>query len=58
MERDIVCGMDIKNTIKAPAIVYKGITYFFCSDLCKVQFKQDPEKYVNKEGGINHKNHH
>ncbi|MBU2493290.1 MAG: YHS domain-containing protein [Bacteroidetes bacterium] len=58
MERDIVCGMEIKNTLKAPSTEYKGKTYFFCSDLCKVQFKQDPEKYLNKDGRIEYEHHH
>ena len=53
MERDIVCEMEIKDTIKAPGTVYKGKTYFFCSDLCMVQFKQAPEKYVKKMMEIN-----
>jgi len=56
--RDSVCGMEIKNTIKAPAFVYKGKSYFFCSDLCKIQFEQNREKYVKKEDGNEHKHHH
>ncbi|MBU0559797.1 MAG: YHS domain-containing protein [Bacteroidetes bacterium] len=57
MERDLVCGLEIENKITAPATVYKGKTYFFCSDLCVIQFKQDPEKYVKKDDGEEHKHH-
>ncbi|MBL1215194.1 MAG: YHS domain-containing protein [Ignavibacteriae bacterium] len=48
MEHDIVCGMEIKNTLSAPLIIYKGKTYYFCTDLCKIQFEQEPEKYIQK----------
>lgn len=58
MERDVVCGMEIKNTMKAPATIYKGKTYFFCSDLCMTQFKQEPEKYLKEANGEEHKYHH
>ena len=58
MERDPVCGMEVKDTIKAPATVYKGKTYFFCSDLCKVQFEHEPEKYVKKDDSEKDKPHH
>lgn len=58
MERDIVCGMEVKNPVTAPATVYKGKSYFFCSNLCMIQFKQDPEKYIKKDdGGKEHHNH-
>ncbi len=46
MERDPVCGMEIKNTIKAERIEYKGKAYYFCSTLCKIQFEQEPGKYA------------
>lgn len=58
MERDPVCGMEIKDVIKAPATVYKGKTIFFCSELCKAQFEQDPEKYIKKEDNKGHIHHH
>lgn len=58
MERDIVCGMEVKNLIKAPAKVYKGKSYFFCSNLCKIQFEQDPEKYYKKEVDMKEPHHH
>lgn len=56
--RDPVCGMEIKDIITAEATVYKGKAYYFCTTLCKIQFEQDPEKYVKKDDGDQHKHHH
>ncbi len=49
MERDPVCGMEIKDTIKAEEIEYKGKAYYFCSTLCKIQFEQEPGKFTKKD---------
>ncbi len=58
MEKDPVCGMEIKDTIKAEATVYKSKTYYFCSALCMVQFQQNPEKYVKHDDEGKHEHHH
>lgn len=58
MAHDPVCGMEIKDTVKAPAYVYKGNTYFFCTDLCKIQFEQEPEKYIKKVNSNEHEHKH
>lgn len=55
---DPVCGMEIKDTIKAPAYIYKGRTYFFCTDLCKIKFEEEPEKYIKRDDGIKNPHHH
>jgi YHS domain-containing protein len=49
-EKDPVCGMDVnpKNP-KAIKSVYRGRTYYFCSDHCKKSFDASPEKYVPKK---------
>ena len=49
MEREIVCGMEIKDTLTAPSIEYKSKTYYFCTNLCKIQFEQNPEKYLERD---------
>ncbi len=49
MVKDLVCGMMV-NTSSPPAkSTYKGKEYFFCSNLCKIEFDKDPEKYIQKE---------
>lgn len=49
MERDPVCGMEIKDTSEAEKIKYKGKDYYFCSTLCKIQFEQEPGKFTKKD---------
>lgn len=43
--RDPVCGIMVE---KDPALsaVYKGTTYYFCSNADRDKFKKSPEKYV------------
>lgn len=57
MVHDPVCGMEIKDISKAEKLDYNGKTYYFCSRLCKVQFEQEPEKYVKKNDEDEHKHH-
>ena len=43
---DVVCGMELpKSKAKHPS-VYRGETYYFCSQSCKNHFDSDPQKYV------------
>ncbi len=49
--------MEIKETIKAEATVYKGKSYYFCSTLCKIQFEQNPEKYISEDDEDDHTKH-
>ena len=61
MTRDPVCGMEIKDAVNAPAMVYKGKTYFFCTDLCKIQFEHEPGKYIklkDKKDDVKMNPHH
>ncbi|MDO8548898.1 MAG: YHS domain-containing protein [Ignavibacteria bacterium] len=58
MDRDSVCGMEIKDTANSEAVVYKNKSYYFCSLLCKITFLQSLEKYVRKDYSDGHKHHH
>lgn len=58
MIHDPVCGMEIKDPSKAEKTEYKGKTHYFCTPLCKVQFEQEPEKYIKKDDGDEHSHHH
>jgi putative intracellular protease/amidase/YHS domain-containing protein len=42
-----VCGMDV-DPAKAPKSVFKGATYYFCSDDDKKTFDAAPDKFVNE----------
>src|SRR6267378_8181020 len=43
-----VCGMDV-DPATAPKSVFKGATYYFCSDDDKKTFDTAPDKFVNTE---------
>lgn len=49
MLMDVVCGMEIKQETAKATTTYKGETYYFCSPVCKNQFKENPDKYLKKE---------
>ena len=43
---DVVCGMQIdERTVKYNS-VYKEKTYYFCGPMCKLEFDENPEKYL------------
>lgn len=43
---DPVCQMDASPDLDS--VVYKGVTYRFCSDVCKELFEKDPERFAVK----------
>ena len=49
--RDLVCGYPVdldpdKATAFGRATTYRGKTYYFCSNECKLQFDKDPERIL------------
>jgi putative intracellular protease/amidase/YHS domain-containing protein len=44
-----VCGMDV-DPKSAPKSIFKGATYYFCSDDDKKTFDAAPDKFVNTDG--------
>jgi Cu(I)/Ag(I) efflux system membrane fusion protein len=48
-EKDLVCGMDVdRNSANVVKTQYKGQTYYFCSEMCRKNFEENPEKYVHE----------
>lgn len=47
MAKDPVCGMTVDEKKAAATSVYNGVTYYFCSKHCKMEFDENPTKYVN-----------
>ena len=43
--RDPVCGMVAKEEFKYE---FKGKIFYFCSDLCKNEFQNSPDKYLKR----------
>ena len=51
-EEMVVCPVSGKEIKKAEAKVsheYEGKTYYFCCEICKKTFIENPEKYTHKE---------
>ena len=48
MAKDLVCNMDVDERTAKWKTVYKGKTYYFCTEECKKQFDKEPEKYVKQ----------
>ena len=46
MAKDPVCGMDVDEKNAAATAEYKGTTFYFCCNGCKVKFQQVPEQYL------------
>ncbi len=44
-----VCGMDVDPKTD-PKSVFKGVTYYFCSDGDKKTFDTDPQKFASATG--------
>jgi len=47
IEKDPVCGMDVDTETSQLSLEYEGKTYWFCSKGCLLEFKDDPEKYLD-----------
>jgi YHS domain-containing protein len=45
---DPVCNMEV-DAKTAPSVVYKGQTYYFCSEKDKAKFEKNPEQYASKK---------
>ena len=48
MVKDPVCGREVEDKNFNERSEYKGRTYYFCSNTCKIKFDNDPGKYEVK----------
>jgi len=46
MEIDPVCGMEVDPQTVAGTFQHQGKTYYFCSQGCLEDFKEDPESFI------------
>ena len=42
---DPVCGMQVDEENVAGVSQHRGQDYYFCSQICKIKFDDNPEKY-------------
>lgn len=47
---DPVCGMTVDPLTSNRTFVHAGKTYWFCCDGCKVEFEQNPDRYLARVG--------
>ena len=45
---DPVCGMEVDTTTSLLSFEHDGKTYWFCGKGCLLEFKDDPEKYLDR----------
>lgn len=47
MAIDPVCGMDVDTETAQWTAEHEGQTYYFCSKGCMLDFKDDPQQYLD-----------
>jgi Cu+-exporting ATPase len=45
MVKDPVCGMTVDEKTAKIKSQYRGKTYYFCAQACKIDFDKNPSKY-------------
>ncbi len=46
---DRVCGMEVEVETAVHVSEYNGVKYYFCGKGCKLDFDDDPERYLDPE---------
>lgn len=46
---DVVCGMEIDEKTAKWKTEHNGKTYYFCGPMCKMEFDENPEKYIESD---------
>jgi Cu+-exporting ATPase len=49
IEKDPVCGMDVDTATSELSYEHEGTTYWFCGTGCLLEFKDEPEKYLDPD---------
>ena len=44
---DPVCGMEVDTETSTLTVEHEGTVYYFCGKGCKLDFEDDPEKYLD-----------
>ena len=47
--KDPVCGMDVDPTATDLKIEHDGTTYWFCGKGCFLEFRDDPERFLDPD---------
>lgn len=46
---DPVCGMEVDTATSLLSYEHDGTTYWFCGKGCLLEFKDDPDKYLDPD---------
>jgi YHS domain-containing protein len=46
MAKDPVCGMMVDEKTAKTKTQYRGKTYYFCAQACKITFDKNPSRYA------------
>ena len=46
---DPVCGMSVETDGAQHTAEHNGTTYYFCGRGCKLDFEEEPEKYLDPD---------
>ena len=49
VETDPVCGMEVDTATSQLSYEHEGKTHWFCGKGCMLEFKDDPEKYLDPD---------
>lgn len=49
IEIDPVCGMEVDTTTSELSFEHDGRTYWFCGKGCLLDFKDDPDRYLDPD---------
>jgi YHS domain-containing protein len=47
--KDPVCGMDVNTETSQLSLEHEGTVYWFCGKGCLLEFRDDPEKYLDPD---------
>ncbi len=46
---DVVCGMEIDEKTAKYKSEFAGKAYYFCGPMCKLEFDENPKKYISEK---------
>jgi P-type Cu+ transporter len=46
---DPVCGMEVQTDVTDLKLEHDGTTYWFCGKGCLLEFRDDPDKYLDPD---------
>jgi YHS domain-containing protein len=49
VEIDPVCGMEVDTATAVNTYEYNGKTYYFCGKGCRLDFEEDPERFLDPD---------